>query len=171
MAKKHPAVPPRPGKPTSCVACQGVLHRKSEHYCSQTCAESYPGPKPPFRSKWKQRKQKELADPSIKLRRRTRKKTNELIKSGRLKRKPCVVCGSTDVVPHHEDYNNPRYVIWLCEDHHTRYHDGEIALFDGALRWDPARLTQLEGAHGIPTKKYRLLEQAYEKKTRGREPS
>lgn len=167
MARKPPVIPPRPGKPDSCISCQGALHRRSEHYCSEACAESYPEPGPPFRSKWKQRKQKELADPSIALRRRTRKRTNALIKSGRLTRKPCVVCGSADVVPHHEDYNDPWSVIWLCEDHHSRYHDGEIALFGGTLRWDPARLTRIAGARGIPAKKYRLLREAHEKRIAG----
>lgn len=162
--QKPPPIPPRPGMPTSCIACDGVLHPKSEHYCAKKCAESHPEPKPAFRSKWKERKRKALADPTIKLRKKTRKKTKELIKSGRLKKGPCVVCGSTDVVPHHEDYNNPRYVIWLCEEHHSRYHDGEIALFDGTLTWDPRRLTQIKGAKGIPAKKYRLLEEIHARK-------
>ena len=46
------------------------------------------------------------------------------IKNGVIKRMPCVICGATKTHGHHEDYNKPLEVIWLCPKHHKeRYCD------------------------------------------------
>jgi len=112
--------------PTSCIECNGAIHRKSEHYCSKHCENVYKTPtdekKPPFLSKWKVRKLKEAKDPLIKERQKVRRKTNDLIKEGKLRKKACVVCGKKTVLPHHEDYSNPFKVIWLCEEDHLHIH-------------------------------------------------
>jgi hypothetical protein len=42
------------------------------------------------------------------------------IKNGNLKRLPCEVCGNTLSQAHHNDYNKPLDVIWLCRPHHPR---------------------------------------------------
>jgi ribosomal protein S27AE len=42
------------------------------------------------------------------------------IRRGKLKRKPCVVCGSEKVQAHHEDYLKQLEVVWLCRKHHRR---------------------------------------------------
>ncbi len=131
---------PRMNMPVACVQCGNDLHRKSEHYCSELCASAGGKDAPPFLSKWKIRKRKMLNDPMARLRNRTRKRTRDLVRWGRLKQKPCIVCGGRNVIAHHEDYLNPFKVIWICELHHKEYHDGKIALFNGRLRWDPARL-------------------------------
>jgi len=44
------------------------------------------------------------------------------IESGRLERKPCEVCGNLKVDAHHEDYNKPLDVVWLCRQHHADRH-------------------------------------------------
>ena len=41
------------------------------------------------------------------------------IKSGKLKRGSCEVCGKENAEAHHEDYNKPLEVMWLCKKHHT----------------------------------------------------
>lgn len=40
------------------------------------------------------------------------------LRSGKLKRKPCEVCGAAKTEAHHLDYSKPLLVRWLCEDHH-----------------------------------------------------
>jgi|GEM_PF-2443773 len=164
--RKKIEIPIRDGKPEVCVVCGESLHRKSEYYCSQQCAERQSivvgEDAIPFLSKWKIRKRKELQDPSIKVRQNTRRKTSDLVKKGKLKRKPCVVCGDKRVIPHHEDYNSPFKVIWMCEKHHKEYHNGEITLFDGKLKWNPENLIKLNGNIPYPMKKYKALQKISE---------
>lgn len=148
--------------PPSCIVCGQELHPKSEFYCSPRCYDTYSifdgKDKPLFLSKWKIRKKKEAQDPLIKVRKKTRAKTNNLLKQGRLKKGLCVVCQSPIVLPHHEDYANPFNVIWLCEQHHTAYHDQKITLFNGKLKWNPENLIP-KGYQGyFPKKKYRTNE-------------
>lgn len=44
------------------------------------------------------------------------------IKTGRLVKLPCEICGSIIVESHHEDYFKPLEVRWLCKKHHIEYH-------------------------------------------------
>ena len=44
------------------------------------------------------------------------------IRSGKLKRMPCEVCGSENVQAHHDDYSKPLDVRWLCVKHHNEHH-------------------------------------------------
>ena len=44
------------------------------------------------------------------------------IRSGSLLRQPCVRCGETKSLAHHEDYDKPLEVIWLCQPCHKQRH-------------------------------------------------
>jgi len=44
------------------------------------------------------------------------------IKSGKLIKQPCEICGSLKVEAHHDDYSKPLSVRWLCKTHHTEHH-------------------------------------------------
>src|SRR4030066_383447 len=84
MTRKKIQIAIREGKPTSCIVCGGKLHNKSEYYCSLKCESEYRPSistgKPSFLSKWKVRKNKELKDPLVVIRKKVRRKTNNLIK-------------------------------------------------------------------------------------------
>ena len=41
---------------------------------------------------------------------------------------PCEICGNTKVVGHHDDYNKPLNVRWLCQVHHIEWHKVNEAL-------------------------------------------
>ena len=45
------------------------------------------------------------------------------LKSGRICKLPCWVCGSDNVHAHHPDYDSPLDVVWLCVKHHREAHD------------------------------------------------
>ena len=47
------------------------------------------------------------------------------VKSGRIKRQDCW-CGK-EAQAHHEDYNKPYEIIWLCPMHHSELHRKELA--------------------------------------------
>lgn len=45
------------------------------------------------------------------------------IRDGRIKRKPCEVCGSPASQAHHDDYGKPLEIRWLCVSHHVEWHE------------------------------------------------
>lgn len=49
-------------------------------------------------------------------------KTWYLIKKGIIKRLPCEICGNKKSQAHHDDYDNPLSVKWLCLKHHIELH-------------------------------------------------
>ena len=51
---------------------------------------------------------------------------NNSLRSGKLIRQPCEVCGDTKVHGHHEDYSKPLDVMWLCHRHHMEVHNEAI---------------------------------------------
>jgi ribosomal protein S27AE len=44
------------------------------------------------------------------------------IRSGELIRQPCVKCGDKKSLAHHEDYDKPLDVVWLCQPCHKQRH-------------------------------------------------
>jgi len=47
---------------------------------------------------------------------------NRALRSKKLIKTPCVVCGNLRSEAHHEDYSKPLEVIWLCRTHHAERH-------------------------------------------------
>lgn len=44
------------------------------------------------------------------------------IKSGKLVRGSCEICGDTKAEGHHDNYEKPLEVRWLCKHHHVEFH-------------------------------------------------
>jgi len=44
------------------------------------------------------------------------------VRIGSLVRKPCEICGEGRSVAHHDDYDKPLDVRWLCDSHHRYWH-------------------------------------------------
>lgn len=53
------------------------------------------------------------------------------IRSGTLVRQPCVLCGSEKTVAHHEDYDRPLQVTWLCVPCHVLHHNRNRHISEG----------------------------------------
>jgi len=49
---------------------------------------------------------------------KARTAVNNAVRDGRLIKLPCCVCGAKNSTAHHEDYNKPLEVIWVCLLHH-----------------------------------------------------
>jgi hypothetical protein len=76
---------------------------------------------------------------------------NALVK-GSLVRGVCEVCGVPKVEAHHEDYNKPLKVRWLCRKHHREWHEDRKAglpvVYGGKLRKLKHRIRLIESASG-----------------------
>jgi len=55
---------------------------------------------------------------------RAREIAYQAIRSGKLVREDCEECGSPFTQAHHNNYNHPLKVRWLCVQHHREYHQG-----------------------------------------------
>lgn len=53
---------------------------------------------------------------------------NYAVKSNKIEKLPCIVCGSLEVVAHHPDYDRPLDVIWMCHQHHKQTHSMVLTL-------------------------------------------
>ena len=47
------------------------------------------------------------------------------VKTGRLIKEPCEICGEEHAEAHHEDYTKPLVVRWLCKKCHKEYHNNK----------------------------------------------
>lgn len=54
-----------------------------------------------------------------------RRRVYKAIKFKKLQKEPCVVCREIKVHAHHENYNKPLEVTWLCNAHHKQLHFSE----------------------------------------------
>ena len=53
---------------------------------------------------------------------RARQTVRNAVKRGSLVRLPCEVCGEAKSEGHHDDYDKPLDVRWLCRTHHVEHH-------------------------------------------------
>ena len=44
------------------------------------------------------------------------------VKLGHIKKEPCEICNKERAVAHHDDYDHPLKVRWLCQAHHKQWH-------------------------------------------------
>ena len=62
-----------------------------------------------------------------------RGRVQNALKSGKLVRRPCEVCGDVRVQAHHDDYTKPLDVRWLCPKHHHEVHGQVLVRNETAL--------------------------------------
>lgn len=61
-------------------------------------------------------------DPVEALKEQCRNKILQAVRKGRLVRQPCEVCALPNAQAHHDDYNKPTDIRWLCPAHHREWH-------------------------------------------------
>jgi len=69
-----------------------------------------------FRKAW------EIKNPE---KRKAHNDLNNAVRSGKITKKPCYICGEEKVEAHHPDYKKTLEVIWLCMQHHKELHVNE----------------------------------------------
>jgi len=93
-----------------CSRCHKPHERRGQQYC-KPCHAAY-------MREW--RKTHPLT-PEQRRRSNARAYANVYLRRGRLKRRPCEVCGRRAEM-HHEDYSRPLDVRWRCRRHHLEQH-------------------------------------------------
>lgn len=51
-----------------------------------------------------------------------KQRVRDAVRSGKMVKQPCHVCGELKVEAHHPDYSRPLDVVWLCKAHHREVH-------------------------------------------------
>jgi hypothetical protein len=76
--------------------------------------------------------------------------TAKLIRQGKLKRRPCEICGARETLVHHADYSDPEHIKWLCKRHKSE--EGIALLQRSLLRYGLMvhYRTPLDLACGLP---------------------
>lgn len=87
-----------------------------------------------YMQNWRRTGKEKLPDEEERKKKKARKITAMRIFRGKLQRQPCEVCKAVKTEAHHEDYDNPNKLRWLCAFHHRFLHslfakeDGPIIL-------------------------------------------
>ncbi len=98
-----------------CSICDKKVENLNKRYCNECHAE--------YMSKWRKNHPPSEIQ---KFKNNVRRKTNMRIKRGLLIPLPCEMCGKIKVEAHHEDYNKPYEIKWLCFKHHREHHKNLI---------------------------------------------
>lgn len=106
----------------TCIYCARKNHlewtRKNREHMLAVSRKFYSDPE--NRARAKVRRKAYIKRNRLKINARVRVMT--AVKSGRLTRGPCAVCGTPEASAHHEDYSKPLEVIWLCSPCHFARH-------------------------------------------------
>src|SRR6516162_540577 len=76
--------------------------------------------------------------------------TKKLVREGKIRPLPCVICGAPGTKIHHLDYDDPTHVIHLCKQHDDEAHLSALQqeLLKRGLSW--YYNTPLQQAYGAP---------------------
>lgn len=103
-------------KPTglrySCKDCEHERYIKRSKYLKEYRIKN----KKYFLNKWREWESKNHKQYLV------NQKTDYAIRTFKIKKESCSVCGNKESYAHHDDYSKPFDVIWLCRTHHGERH-------------------------------------------------
>ena len=106
------------GLQSACRECQNRnkrnYYRRNPEKKAEECARHYKKNKKEILRKQKIYNQR----PEIRRKHNVRGAAYRALQNGVLIKQPCEVCEEPEVQMHHEDYNKPLEVKWLCKKHH-----------------------------------------------------
>ena len=123
------------GLAAKCKACQGLYDKarannpervKARLYYSKTDRGIEAGNR--AKKKWADNNKGKIYDATKRYRESNPNKAKAHgklayeVKMGSLTRKPCEECGEPSSQGHHDDYDKPLDVRWLCSAHHSQWH-------------------------------------------------
>jgi len=102
------------------ITKQSAFNRKKRHFCSMECYSLY---RKKILPKEEHNRYGTGEPIEIKIKKlKCRSDFNHYLRDKKIKRKPCEICGSLKSEGHHDNYNKPKEVRWLCFKHHRKYH-------------------------------------------------
>ncbi len=112
----------RDGHDSRCKVCRKLDAREyvKTGYWVRRDAEYYKRPDVRKRVNAYQRERRKRPDMIIK--NACRSFANHAIGVGKISREPCAVCGEKQSEAHHNDYNQPLLIVWLCPSCHRYLH-------------------------------------------------
>ena len=115
-----------------CSICGGIKDNKDSGYCSSCKRESARNRRlklkesPTFVEDEREKKRRLYRENELhRIQIAARITAWRAIKEGILIKEPCEVCGIKMVDAHHDDYDKPLDVRWLCRKHHKEHHESE----------------------------------------------
>lgn len=102
-----------------CLDKPSHYNRKKHHFCSMGCYSKYRKEKMPTSEQNRYGTGNDVAE--VKKRRKARSVLNHYLRDNKIKRPNCELCSEVGEA-HHEDYDKPLVVKWLCFKHHRLYH-------------------------------------------------
>ncbi|KKL82730.1 hypothetical protein LCGC14_1981810 [marine sediment metagenome] len=102
--------------------------RKKRHFCSNKCYARYRKEILPKEEQNRYGTGESIEEKIKKL--KCRSNFNHYLRDKKIKRMPCIVCGSLKSEGHHFNYSKPLEVTWLCFKHHRQIHKQSIEQAD-----------------------------------------
>ena len=102
------------------AAYKRAWYRRNKEHCKAYARKYYAENRERYR-KWYSRKSPES------------KKAHGILRhardKGEIAPEPCLICGTgQNLEAHHENYDKPLEVVWLCRSHHKLLHAGHFSL-------------------------------------------
>ena len=99
---------------------KSAYEKRKRHFCSRQCysryrAEILPKEEQPSYGKGNSFDER-------KKRKKAREIFNHYVRDKHIKKQPCEVCGNLKAEAHHDDYDKPLEVRWLCFNCHRAWH-------------------------------------------------
>lgn len=130
---------PSAREPATCTNCgvafmslKYVSRTSSNRFCSRKCCALHAVTTGKFRGSSNPRWLGGVSTDNMRYRTRSkernpvheaaRRAVQVAIRAGRLVRQPCEKCGADKAHAHHDDYDRPLEVRWLCRKHHDEHH-------------------------------------------------
>ena len=99
---------------------KSAFAKRKRHFCCRDCYSKYRAellPKEEQHAYGTGYSQEERAK-----RKKAREIFNHYVRDKHIKKQPCEMCGNENVEAHHDDYNRPLEVRWLCFNCHRKWH-------------------------------------------------
>jgi len=105
-----------------CSRCEGERDRLGQRYC-KACHAAYMRANRPIPGDMSEEARKKSF---------ARSHARIAVRRGQIQKKPCETCGSEKVEIHHENYDKPLQVRWLCRKCHLAEHKSAGRVAAGA---------------------------------------